>query len=252
MPRPLDEMIGELRARWASASRDAITLSRATDLASRLPLVHRTGRASQRWQSIFEGGRLAGDTPGTRWERDVLGVDKATYFFWGCGAYPKGTVALLVDGVPPDPRCTATPFDTGGCGGGFFVRDGRPLSEAERESALDHFTLDDGVRVSEYGAHYIADIFDDPLDYVRRGQQSQPERLPVHELSSPTDDRRAWTIEVRVHGDVPVPPERLRKLVLRRRNQLRELPPRYRRLAVVSSSESEDDFGREIAEQVLS
>jgi len=245
-------MIDELRSRWDSASRDATTLTRASDLASRLPLVHRTGQPGQSWKSIFQDARLKGKTSGTRWEREALGVEKTTYFFWGCGTYPKGTVAMLLDGVLPDPRCTATPFDTGGCEAGFFVRDGRTLTEAENWSTLDRFTLDDGARVSEYGAHYIADLFDDPLDYVRLAQYSRPQRPPVHELASPTDDRRAWTIEVRVHGDVPVPPERLRKVVLRRRNQLRELPPRYRRLAVVSSSESEDDFGREIAEQVLS
>jgi hypothetical protein len=248
MPRPVDEMIGELRNRWDSASRDTSTLTRASDLASRLPLVHRTGRAGQRWQSIFLDARLTGGAPGTQWERDVLGVDKATYFFWGCGAYPHGSVALLLESVPSESRCMATPFDTGGCEGGFFIRAGRALSEAESRSTLDRFTLDDGARVAEYGAHYITDLFDEPLEYVRRGQYSRPERPPVHELASPTDDRRAWTIEIRVDGDVAVPPERLKKVVLRRREQLRELPPRYRRLAAVSSRE--DDFGQGIADQV--
>lgn len=245
-------MIDELRSRWDSASRDATTHTRASELASRLPLVHRTGQDGRRWSSIFRSSRLSGADPGTRWERKELGVDKATYFFWGCGAYPKGTVALLLEGMPLDVRCTATPFDSGGCERGYYLQAELPLSDAERRATLDRFTLEDGARVSEYGAHYIADLFDDPLDYVRLPQHSRPPRLPVHELSSPTDDRRAWTIEVRFHGDVPVTPERLRKLILRRRNQLRELPPRYRRIAVVSSSESEEDFGREIAEQVLS
>lgn len=151
MPRPVDEMIGELRNRWDSASRDASTLTRAHDLAGRLPLVHRTGQPGQPWKSIFQDARLEGRTSGTRWEREALGVEKTTYFFWGCGAYPKGTVAMLLDGVLPDPRCTATPFDTGGCEAGFFVRDGRALTEAESRSTIDRFTLDDGARVSEYG-----------------------------------------------------------------------------------------------------
>jgi hypothetical protein len=183
-------MIGELRDRWEAASRDADTLAHASSLASRLPLVHRTGRAGQRWQSIFRDAQLTGAAPGTRWERETLGVDKAIYSSWGCGAYPKGTVALLLEGVPSGPRCTATPFDTGGCEGGHFVREGRALSEAERRSTLDRFTLDDGARFSEYGTHYIADLFDDPLEYVRRPQQSRPQRPPVHELASLTDDRR--------------------------------------------------------------
>lgn len=245
-------MIDDLRGRWDEASRDVTTPRRADELASRLPLVHRTGQDRRRWPSIFHEGRLTGAEPGTQWEREELDLDKATYFFWGCGAYPKGTVALLLEGMPSDVLCTATPFDTGGCGRGRFLRAGVPLSDAERRAILDRFTLEDGARISEYGAHYIADLFDDPLDYVRLPQRSRPPRLPIHELTSPIDDRRAWTIEVRAHGDVAVPPERLRKLVLRRRNQLRELPPRYRRLAVVSSSESEEDFDREIAEQVLS
>lgn len=250
MPRPVDEMIGELRDRWESASRNATTLTRASELASRLPLVHRTGRLGQPWQSIFRDARLEGAAPGTRWERDVLGVDKVTYFFWGYGAYPHGTVALLLEGVPSDARCTATPFDSGGCESGYFMRAGAPLSDAERRATLDRFTFDDSARVSEYGAHYIADLFDEPLDYARLPQQSRPPRPPVHDFASPIDDRRAWTIEVRAHGDVPVPPERLRKVVLRRRDQRRELPPRYHRLAVVS--DREDDFGQGIAEHVLS
>lgn len=250
MPRPVDDMIGELRDRWDAASRDATTPMRADGLASRLPLVHRTGRDRRRWQSIFQDGRLSGAEPGTQWERDELGIGKATYFFWGCGAYPKGTVALLLEGMPSGVLCTAAPFDTGGCGSGRFLRAGSPLSDAECRATLDRFTLEDGARAPEYGARYIADLFDDPLDYVRLPQDGRPPRLPVHELSSPTGDRRAWTIEVRFHGDVPVPPDRLRKVVLRRRDQLRELPPRYRRLAVVSSRD--DDFGQGIAEQVLS
>jgi hypothetical protein len=196
MPRPVDEMIGELRSRWDSSSRDATASTRANDLASRLPLVHRTGRAGQRWQSIFRDARLEGNVPGTRWERETLGLSKTTYFFWGCGAYPKGTVALLLEGVPSEPRCSATPFDTGGCEAGHFLRSGLRPSEAERRAILDRFTLEDGARISEYGA------------------------------------------------------EKLKKIVLRRREQLRELPPRYRRLAVVSSRE--DDFSQGIAEEVLS
>jgi hypothetical protein len=182
MPRPVDEMIGELRSRWDSSSRDATASTRANDLASRLPLVHRTGRAGQRWQSIFRDARLEGNVPGTRWERETLGLSKTTYFFWGCGAYPKGTVALLLEGVPSEPRCSATPFDTGGCEAGHFLRSGLRPSEAERRAILDRF--------------------------------------------------------------------KLKKIVLRRREQLRELPPRYRRLAVVSSRE--DDFSQGIAEEVLS
>lgn len=250
MPRPVDEMIAELRGRWDSASRDATTPTRASDLASRLPLVHRTGQDGQRWQSIFLEGRLAGVTPGTRWEREMLGVDKAVYFFWGCGAYPKGTVALLLEGVPSGIRCTATPFDTGGCGHGYFLRAGLPLSEDEIELTLDRFTLDDGARVSEYGAHYIADLFDDPLDYVRLPQQAPSQYPPIHELASPTDERRAWSIEIRFHGDVPVPPEQLRKVVVKGRDRFLELPPHYRRIAAVSSPE--DDFDQAIAKQVLS
>jgi hypothetical protein len=250
MPRPVDEMIGELRSRWDSSSRDIATSTRANDLASRLPLVHRTGRPGQSWKSIFRDAQLEGNAPGTRWERETLGVSKTTYFFWGCGAYPKGTVALLLEGVPSEPRCSATPFDTGGCEAGHFLRAGLRPSEAERQVILDRFTLEDGARISEYGALYIADIFDEPLDYVRLPQHGVPPRLPLHALESPTADRRAWTIEVRFHGDVPVPPERLKKIVLRRRDQLRELPPRYRRLAVVSPRE--DDFSQGIAEEVLS
>jgi hypothetical protein len=135
-------------------------------------------------RSAFRGGA------GNQWEREELGIDKASYFFWGCGAYPKGTVALLLEGMPSGVSCTATPFDTGGCESGCFLRAGQSLSDAERRATLDRFTLENGARAAEYDAHYIADLFDDPLDYVRLPQHSRPPRLPVHELSSPTDDRR--------------------------------------------------------------
>lgn len=59
--------------------------------------------------------RLDGAAPGTRFEREIVGIERATYFFLGCGAYPHGSVALLLDGVPSEPRSTATPFDSGGC-----------------------------------------------------------------------------------------------------------------------------------------
>lgn len=242
-------MINELRERFETAARDDRSFAQAHGVAARLPFVHRTGRAGRPWQSIFENGRLDGDTPGTRWERDTLGIQAATYFFWGYGAYPHGTVALLLERLPTDSRCTATPFDTGGCEAGYFVRADCDLSEDERRATLDQFMLDDGTYIPEYGARYIADIFDDPLEYVRRPQYSQPDRLPIHGLVSTSDDRRAWTIEAQVHGDVLVPPERLLRVVLRSRELYRNLPEGYRRLAVVPARS--DDFGQGIADEVL-
>jgi hypothetical protein len=249
MPRAVNELLDELRERCESGGRSEAALSRAGDLAARLPFVHRTGRAGRHWQSIFENARLEAATPGTRWEQEALGIESATYFFWGYGAYPYGTVALLLERLPSDSRCTATPFDTGGCEAGHLRRADCELSEDERRSVLDRFMLVDGGRVSEYGAAYIADIFDDPIDYVRRPQYSQPDRPPVHGLTSVSHDRRAWTIEAQVHGDVAVPPERVIRVVLRSREQYRDLPARYRRLAVVSAQAH--DFGQGIADAVL-
>lgn len=224
-------------------------MTTAQRLAPQLPLVHRTGRPGRSpWPTIFTNQRLDGDRPGTRYERETLAIERAVYFFWGCGAYPHGTVALLLDGVPTSPRSTATPFDSGGCEANLCLRDGGELDERERGELLDRFWLDDGTRVAEYGAAYIADIFDDPRDYVRGAQLSEPDRLPIHGLRDRSGDRRAWTIEVQIHGDVPLPPERLRKIVLRRREQVRDVAQPYRRLAVVPDIA---DFSQAIAHEVL-
>jgi hypothetical protein len=244
----VDEMLAELRTRWDTSPRDPNAIMAAQRLATRLPLVHRTGRLGRLPWTIFTNQRLDGDTPGTRFERETLGIASAVYFFWGCGAYPHGTVALLLDGVPASPHSTATPFDSGGCEANLCVRDGGELDEQQRAELLARYWLDDGTCVAEYGAAYVADIFDDPRDYVRRAQISDPDRSPIHGLRDRSGDRRAWTIEVQFQGDVPIPPECLRKIVLRQREQFRELPQPYRRLAVVPDI---GDFSQAIAQEVL-
>lgn len=169
----------------------------------------------------------------------------------GCGAYPHGSVALLLDGVPDEPRATATPFDSGGCEANKCTQAGLELNAEARAELLDRYMLDDGARVAEFGAHYIADMFDEPLDYVRRPRISQPDRAPVHGLVDRYGDRRAWTIEVQMHGDVAVPPERLVRVVLDRRELYGELPSSYRRLAVVPADDEGRDFDARIADEVL-
>jgi hypothetical protein len=249
MPRTVDQMLSEVQERLAATDRDGEALARASSVVERLPLVHRTGRRNRPWRSIFTNARIEAGEAGTRWERDALGVERVAYLFWGYGAYPHGSVALLLAESPAQPRSTAVPFDTGGCEAGHFEGPAGALDEQARAETLERYVLVQGERVAEYGARYVADCFDDPADYVRRPQHSLPDRSPVHGLRSMSKDRRAWTIEVQVHGDISVAPEQLAGVVLRRRGQWRELPTRYRRLARVSSRP--DDFGQGIAEVIL-
>lgn len=248
MPRNVDDVLAQLRRRLAERVGAEERARRAEQLAQRIPLVHRTGRRGP-WQDIFRAERLEASAPGTSWEREVLGIIEATYFFWGYGAYPHGSVALLLARPPTSVRSTAAPFDTGGCEAGFFESPGGPLSPDERANVLEAHVVDDGHRVVEYGGCYVAQLFDEPLDYLRRPQHSMPDHAPLHALRSPSGDRRAWTIELQVHGGVPVPPQRLVAVVVRRRAQLRLLPPQYRRITAVSSRA--DDFGQGIADWIV-
>lgn len=248
-------MISELQDRHRAAERDDGAVARAQTVAARLPLVHRTGRAGRRWVAIFQNQRLDGAAPGTRFEREI-GIERATYFFLGCGAYPHGSVALLLDGVPSEPRSTATPFDSGGCEANHCTQHGEELSAEQRAELLDRYMLEDGVHVADYAAHYIADMFDEPIDYVRRGQLGQPDRAPVHGLRDRSGDRRAWTVEVQVHGDVAVPPERLVRVLLREREQYRDMPRVYqqsRRVAVPAEGAGRefDNFDARITDAVV-
>jgi len=54
-----------------------------------------------------------------------------------------------------------------------------------------------------------------------------------------------------MHGDVPVPPERLVRVVLDRRELYGELPVSYRRLAVVPADDDGRDFDARITDEVL-
>jgi hypothetical protein len=156
----------------------------------------------------------------------------------------------MLDAVPEDKESSVTPFDSGGCAGGCFLCSGRTMLEEERSEMLDNHTLIEGPSWVQYGASYLAAHFRDPMDYVRRPQMSTPDYKPYHGLESETGDRRAWSIELRIHGDVPVPPKRLARVVLQSRDLFGELPAPYRRLARVVSRDDSFDFCRGIGKSV--
>ncbi len=219
MPRSFKEMIDTLeevvsvdpnRKQSMEAAR-----SFAETSAARIPLVHRTGKGKT-WRTIFQSKQLTGCAPCTKWERESLKIDRATYFFWGCGAYPKGNVAILMS-VPGEVEFTAAPFDSGGCMKGFFLRSGREMSNDERIDILENYTLAESASFLPYCARFLAAHFRDALDYIRRPQNSEPDSKPYHGLESATQDRRAWSVEVRVHGDVAVPPKMPLRVVLYRK-----------------------------------
>lgn len=201
-------------------SRDA-ALPAARAVAGRISLVHRTAKrpvggaatedgaeAGRGWRRAFDEGRLAAGPVGTAWELDA-GVRRAVYLFLGAPAYPKGKVALLFDGAAEVHACA--PFDTGALAGGH-ISGGGGRSGVDA-GALFGAAYGEGRALAELSAHWMAAHFDDPLDYVRAGQQQEPQRPALHGLRGEDGDRRAWTVEVQVHGDLPLEPS-LRRVVL--------------------------------------
>lgn len=167
-------------------------------VASRLPLVHRTGSA---WREILRAGALEPRTPPTAWEA-ADGRREPVYFFWGAPSFPEGSVAFVWDQAPEVlDRATFTPFDSGGLG-----RHARPASvdeaawtaEARAHFLARHHGL--GVDLAVFGASFLASHFRTPTEYVRRPQFSAPDVAPYHGLTD--QDRRCWTIEVACEGSV--------------------------------------------------
>lgn len=224
--------------------RDA-ALPEARRLSGRVCLVHRTGKPvgaasgaapgpSLGWRRIFEEERLAAEPVRTDWEAEA-GAAQAVYLFLGAPAYPRGQVALVFAGSLTPQACT--PFDTGGLRGGFFGAGSVGEDEARR---LFFAAYTDGSALPEVCAHWIAAHFDDPLDYLRGAQRSAPQRPALHGLQGADGDRRAWTVEVQVHEDLPLEPS-LRRVVLARRADSRKLPDRWAALAEVAADETELD-----------
>lgn len=225
----LDELLGRLgtclatdasRAEAAAASR-----SDAMRLAPQLPWIHRTGHAgSPGWRAIFQRRRLAaGAMEPDSLEREI-GWDKVVFCFVAAPAYPKGGVALIVHGLDRTDT-TFAPFDTGAVaqGGHLIPCDGRPWDRPDRVATLrSHIGVAENL--DPFVGELIATHLRDPMDYVRRQQKSLPDFPTFHGLISPCGDRRAWTVEVQVHADVPLHPDQVKCIVIDQNFEDLEIP----------------------------
>lgn len=240
--------------RWLSASGSAVAPTETcTRMARQLPLVHRTGgRACPPWTQVFDKGVLTRARAGSEAER-THGHDPVVYFFLGAGAFPRGLVALVLRAdVLTGRDATFTPFDTGGVGGGWMVRaDGAALSEAEAHAFyVDHHA--NHRDLADFAPSWIASLFADPLDYVRRSLVSAPDRASAHGLRSRTGYRLAWTIELQCLEDVPIRPG-VERVVVGRRALALDLPDTFLGQVVFADEDTLDtDFDQHIARAILS
>jgi hypothetical protein len=206
------------------------------------PLIHRTGRAAH----VLHEGILKRGPAGTQLERDA-GLSETVYAFVGAGAYPKGLVALFLDpAVTTQLQCTFTPFDSGG------------LEADKFEGGDSHAQVFDqwhgqGAWLAEAAAAWIGACFDEPESYVRR-LEGPPDHPAPHGLISREGDRRAWTLEVQLHEDVPVS-DWLRRLVVAHRASLFDVPEAWVDCAEVVEAEgdvvTEADFARHLISAIL-
>jgi len=225
----------------------------AEGLGAKLPLVHRTGKlGAGSWKAIVREGVLRAGDAGTELER-ALGYERAVYFFLGCAAYPAGTVAFLLDAAALPAGSTFTPFDSGSLEKGFAVpADATRWATWDPASQRSVFEehLGAGSDAPAFAASYVTAHFRAPLDYVRRPQQSVPDYPPYHGLRSTSGDRRAWSIEVRIHEDVDISSAgALAGIVLERHQMLAHLPDHV--AAEVTVAGEEEDMTGEVVRRIL-
>lgn len=185
--------------------------ARATELAMHLPWVHRTGHDElNSWLQIFAERRLRPSPVKAHEQADDR--ISSVYFFLGACAYPYGGVVLLCDPARPlQARATFTPFDSGSLLQHVELTDHPACAElqpwdkvADRTRCLQKYA----GRASELAAFaspFLAAHFRDVRNYLTLPRVSDPEiKPPYHGLRSKSGDRRVWTIEVQVHGEVGV------------------------------------------------
>ncbi len=230
-----------LAADGARASLAASNLAGARAIAERFPLVHRTVAPEEATlEDIFSDGRLLAKKACTQREIDC-GVERAIYFFLGCAAYPRGAVAFLVPTrVLTSMRASYSPFDSGCLKEHAHLRSRGPLTswgDSEKLAFLESH-LGDGTDAVAFCAEYVAAHFADSADYVLRPQQSVPDFPPYHDLVSKNGDRRAWTIEVRLHEDLVLDVDHVEHIVIGRLDLFDDIPDALTRTVVVAGDDA--------------
>lgn len=207
---PVGERLDEVLRADADRARNLdATRAACADIAPRLPLCHRT--RIEQIRRLRSRRELRRENRDDRFlaDRRFLGEDVHAYFFLGAGPFPDRPVALLFR-PSAVPRGAFSPFDTGGLRDGWIVRRDAPglvLDEADARSLVREFS-GASADMSGFASRYLGAHFRAPLDYVSRTQEDAPPDFPTfHGLVSRTNDRRAWTIEVRAHDPVGAGPD---------------------------------------------
>ena len=248
--RTLGEMLQSLVSRLMDdlvrQENALLSYPRASEVGRRLPLVHRTCKpgAETQWTEVLRTRTFASGEPCTGDREKAGGIPRAAYFFLGCGAYPDGLVGFVLDTPSVVTRpASYTPFDSGSIERHAVPTD-LARAEAWDEAAKDHFLAEHvgaGSDLADFAGPYLATHFRDPMAYVLLGQQSTPDFPAYHGLESTSGDRRAWTIEVQVHKDVPFDAggATLTEIVVARPSLIEDLPEDLKRLARVATPENE-------------
>lgn len=90
-----------------------------------------------------------------------------------------------------------------------------------------------------FSAEYVAAHFENATDYLIRPQRSIPDYPTYHGLESTSGDRRAWSIEVRLHEDLPLDTEHIEAIVVGQADLFAEFSDDLAELVVVAEDEAE-------------
>lgn len=250
-PNDLDAMLRPLQDHEGVTELGPDQERRAARGAERMPLVHRTGAPehANRWRTILAERCLATMEPAAD-NAVQQHIGPASYFFLGHPSYPKGAVAFIFANETAG-TFVFTPFDTGALNEPLLhPSDDRPWEIADRLGFIDEHT-GDGADVQAFTRAYLMEHFADPMDYMRRPQRSLPDVPPYHGLQSDSDDRRAWTIEMRSEAPVDLdanePP--LDGIVVAGRELLADMPSDL--LPLVRSIGDEEDVTAGMARTIM-
>lgn len=205
----------------------------------RMPLIHRA-KKPETWHAIVAESTLRGardDTGMNEWSEAVVFLNV------GYSAYPNGNLAFVLEPSTMKPADRFTPFDTGAVARGFLDV---PLPCAQ---FVDEHQGSAG-ELGPFVERYVVAHLNDSADYLTRPQRSEPDYPPYHRASSTTGDRRAWTIEVQVDGDVALDGDTLVAVLAADVDILRPMKAHMRRKASTPPNPG-DDFGEVLKERIV-
>ncbi len=243
----LESLVGLLLLNDTRQEHAVRSFARASEVARRLPLVHRTNKPGDdpaKWSEVLRSRTFTASAPCTGDREKAAGIPRAAYFFVGCGAYPDGLVGFVLDAPSVLARPSSyTPFDSGSIEK-YAVPSELTLAAAWDGPSRDRFLaahMGLGHELVAFSGPYLASLFREPLEYVRSGQRSSPDFPAYHGLLSTNGDRRAWTLEVQVHEDIAFGAggATLIEIVAARPAQVEDMPDDLVGITRVASPENE-------------